>query len=156
MPVTPSEIMLSKIWAKGLVILVAAVLSMKLVVQFWLQAPIAGSVAQSRFFVDEPSDQGDTEMKLLLSQITTKQLQRLGALRGVSGSTLAAKLLVTIIRNGLYEPCLMNIYRCARLSGDWVFRWGLIPLKAAHLHQSLIRIHPKKQHRRLGRRHDED
>ena len=44
MPVTPSEIMLSKIWANGLVILVAAVLSMKLVVQLWLQVPIAGSL----------------------------------------------------------------------------------------------------------------
>jgi len=44
MPVTPSEIMLSKIWANGLVILVAALLSMKLVVQLWLQVPIAGSL----------------------------------------------------------------------------------------------------------------
>jgi ABC-2 type transport system permease protein len=44
MPVTPSEIMLSKIWANGLVILVAAILSMKLVVQVWLQVPIAGSL----------------------------------------------------------------------------------------------------------------
>ena len=44
MPVTPSEIMLSKIWANGLVILVAAILSMKLVVQLWLQVPIAGSL----------------------------------------------------------------------------------------------------------------
>ena len=44
MPVTPSEIMLSKIWANGLVILVAAFLSVKLVVQLWLQVPIAGSL----------------------------------------------------------------------------------------------------------------
>ena len=44
MPVTPSEIMLSKIWANGLVILVAAILSVKLVVQLWLQVPIAGSL----------------------------------------------------------------------------------------------------------------
>ena len=44
MPVTPSEIMLSKIWANGLVILVAAILSMKLVVQLWLQVPVAGSL----------------------------------------------------------------------------------------------------------------
>jgi ABC-2 type transport system permease protein len=44
MPVTPSEIMLAKIWANGLVILVAAMLSMKLVVQLWLQVPIAGSL----------------------------------------------------------------------------------------------------------------
>ena len=44
MPVTPSEIMLSKIWANELVILVAAILSMKLVVQLWLQLPVAGSL----------------------------------------------------------------------------------------------------------------
>ena len=44
MPVTPGEIMLSKIWANGLVILVAAYLSVKLVVQLWLQVPIAGSL----------------------------------------------------------------------------------------------------------------
>ena len=44
MPVTPSEIMLSKIFANGLVILIAAVLSMNLVVQLWLQVPIAGSL----------------------------------------------------------------------------------------------------------------
>jgi ABC-2 type transport system permease protein len=44
MPVTPSEIMLSKIWANGLVILIAALLSVNLVVQVWLQVPIAGSL----------------------------------------------------------------------------------------------------------------
>ena len=44
MPVTPNEVMLAKIWANGLVILVAAVVSMKLVVQLVLQVPIAGSL----------------------------------------------------------------------------------------------------------------
>ena len=44
MPVVPSEIMLAKIWANGLVILAAAYLSVKLVVQLWLQVPIAGSL----------------------------------------------------------------------------------------------------------------
>jgi ABC-2 type transport system permease protein len=45
MPVTPAEIMLSKIWANGLVIVVAAVLSLLLVVQLLLQVPVAGSLA---------------------------------------------------------------------------------------------------------------
>jgi ABC-2 type transport system permease protein len=45
MPVTPQEIMLAKIWANGLVIVVAAVLSLLFVVQAFLQVPIAGSVA---------------------------------------------------------------------------------------------------------------
>ncbi|RBP05794.1 ABC-2 type transport system permease protein [Roseiarcus fermentans] len=44
MPVTPGEIMLSKICANGLVILIAAYLSVRLVVQVWLQVPIAGSL----------------------------------------------------------------------------------------------------------------
>jgi hypothetical protein len=36
--------MLSKIWANGLVIIVAALFSLWLVVQWWLQVPIAGSI----------------------------------------------------------------------------------------------------------------
>lgn len=43
MPVVPSEIMLSKILANGIVVLVAAFLSLQLVVQWWLQVPVAGS-----------------------------------------------------------------------------------------------------------------
>jgi ABC-2 type transport system permease protein len=45
MPVTPTEIMLSKIWANGLVIILAALLSLVAVVQGLLQVPIAGSLA---------------------------------------------------------------------------------------------------------------
>jgi ABC-2 type transport system permease protein len=44
MPVVPIEIMLSKILANGIVILVSAGLSLLLVVQWWLQVPIAGSI----------------------------------------------------------------------------------------------------------------
>ncbi|MBP2550735.1 ABC-2 type transport system permease protein [Neorhizobium galegae] len=44
MPVTPGEIMLSKIWANGLVIVVAAVLSLTVVVERVLHVPIAGSL----------------------------------------------------------------------------------------------------------------
>ena len=44
MPVIPAEIMLSKIIANGLVILVAAILSLNLVVEWWLKVPIAGSL----------------------------------------------------------------------------------------------------------------
>ncbi len=43
MPVVPAEIMLSKILANGIVILLAAGLSLLFVVQWWLQVPIAGS-----------------------------------------------------------------------------------------------------------------
>ncbi|AAV93439.1 ABC transporter permease [Ruegeria pomeroyi] len=44
MPVTPSEIMVAKIWANGLVIVVAAILSLWIVVQTVLAVPIAGSI----------------------------------------------------------------------------------------------------------------
>src|SRR5215471_12740347 len=43
MPVIPAEIMLGKSLANGIVILAAAQLSLWLVVQWWLQVPIAGS-----------------------------------------------------------------------------------------------------------------
>lgn len=45
MPVTPAEIMTSKVWSMGLVVLLASALSMKFVVQGWLRVPIQGSVS---------------------------------------------------------------------------------------------------------------
>jgi ABC-2 type transport system permease protein len=45
MPVTPLQIMLAKVWSMGLVVLVAAALSLLLVVQGWLRVPIEGSLA---------------------------------------------------------------------------------------------------------------
>ncbi|WP_324753233.1 ABC transporter permease [Roseovarius sp. Pro17] len=44
MPVTPSEIMVAKIWANGLAIVAAAILSLLLVVQLVLGVPITGSI----------------------------------------------------------------------------------------------------------------
>lgn len=44
MPVVPAEIMLAKMFANGLVILVAAMLSLQFVVHQWIGAPIAGSI----------------------------------------------------------------------------------------------------------------
>ncbi|MCC6213140.1 MAG: ABC-2 transporter permease [Burkholderiales bacterium] len=45
MPVTPAEIMLSKIWSMGLVVLLAAAFSLLFVVQTVLQVRIEGSIA---------------------------------------------------------------------------------------------------------------
>src|SRR5258707_2354782 len=42
MPVVPSEIMLAKMIANGLVILVAAMLSLQFVVHWWIGSPING------------------------------------------------------------------------------------------------------------------
>jgi ABC-2 type transport system permease protein len=44
MPLTPFEIAMSKIWANGLVILIAAALSLYFVVRAFLHIPIAGSI----------------------------------------------------------------------------------------------------------------
>lgn len=45
MPLRPAEIMLAKVWANGLVIVVAATLSLYLLIQGVLAVPVAGSVA---------------------------------------------------------------------------------------------------------------
>ena len=44
MPVTPAEIMLAKVWAMGLVVLLAAGIGLLVVVRGVLRVPIAGSV----------------------------------------------------------------------------------------------------------------
>lgn len=44
MPLRPFEIVLAKVWANGLVILTAAVLSLYIVIQWSLDVPIAGSI----------------------------------------------------------------------------------------------------------------
>ncbi|MCJ9710295.1 ABC transporter permease, partial [Bordetella hinzii] len=45
MPVTPTEIMLAKVWSMGLVVLVAAGLSLTFIVRGALHIPIEGSIA---------------------------------------------------------------------------------------------------------------
>jgi hypothetical protein len=62
------------------------------------------TVDQSRTVVSESSVEARDELKVLLPQITTEQLG--GALRGISVSTLASELLVTIARDGLYDAVL--------------------------------------------------
>nr|WP_316640079.1 ABC transporter permease [uncultured Roseateles sp.] len=45
MPVTPAEIMLAKVWAMGLVVLLAALVALVFVVQGVLRVPVQGSIA---------------------------------------------------------------------------------------------------------------
>ena len=61
---------------------------------------------QSRTVVSESSVEVRAELKVLLPRITTEQLRQRGALRGISGSTLASELLMTIARDGLYDAVL--------------------------------------------------
>jgi ABC-2 type transport system permease protein len=44
MPVAPFEIMLAKIWAMGLVVLLASAFALRFIVEGWLQIPIQGSL----------------------------------------------------------------------------------------------------------------
>jgi ABC-2 type transport system permease protein len=44
MPMTPAEIMLAKVWATGLIVLIASTLSVIFVIKGWLGIPIQGSV----------------------------------------------------------------------------------------------------------------
>jgi len=63
-------------------------------------------VKQNRTVVSESSVEVCIELKVLLPQLTAKQLRERGTLRGISGSTLAAELLVAIARDGLYDAVL--------------------------------------------------
>lgn len=45
MPLTPAEIMISKIWSMGLVVIIASVLSLHFIIQGLLKMPIAGSIS---------------------------------------------------------------------------------------------------------------
>jgi transposase-like protein len=64
------------------------------------------TVDQSLTVIGESSVEVRAELKVLLPQITTEQLRQRGALRGISGSTLASELLVTVARDSLYDAVL--------------------------------------------------
>jgi hypothetical protein len=64
------------------------------------------TVEPSQLVGRESPVEARAELKVLLPQITTEQLQQRGALRGMSGSTLAQELLVMIARDGLYDAVL--------------------------------------------------
>jgi Helix-turn-helix domain of resolvase len=53
-----------------------------------------------------PPSEPLVELKLRIPSLTEAQLRQRAALRGVSGATLAAELLVTIASDGLYDAVL--------------------------------------------------
>ena len=53
-----------------------------------------------------PAPEPLVELKLRIPSLTEAQLRQRAALRGVSGATLAAELLVTIASDGLYDAVL--------------------------------------------------
>jgi hypothetical protein len=64
------------------------------------------TVEQSPTVVSQSSAEVRIELTVLLPRITAEQLRQRGALRGISGSTLASELLVTIARDGLYDAVI--------------------------------------------------
>jgi hypothetical protein len=63
------------------------------------------TVEQSRTVATSSADVR-IEFKVLLPKMAIEQLRQRGASRGISGSTLASELLVTIARDGLYDAVL--------------------------------------------------
>jgi ABC-2 type transport system permease protein len=78
MPVTPIDIMLSKIWANGLVIVVAALLSCIVIVGWLLQVPIAGSI--TLFIVGAVAYQFSVNALGILLATFTTSMQQFGLL----------------------------------------------------------------------------
>lgn len=82
---------------------------------------VHGNVGSTRHIAHRPSIPSETnarwgeatvpseplvELKLRIPSLTEAQLRQRAALRGVSGATLAAELLVTIASDGLYDAVL--------------------------------------------------
>ena len=81
---------------------------------------VHGKVGSTRHVAPRPSEPSEStrwteapppleplvELKLRIPSLTEAQLRQRAALRGVSGATLAAELLVTIASDGLYDAVL--------------------------------------------------
>jgi len=62
--------------------------------------------SESTRWTEPPPPEPLVELKLRIPSLTEAQLRQRAALRGVSGATLAAELLVTIASDGLYDAVL--------------------------------------------------
>jgi|SRR5215469_850711 len=63
-------------------------------------------IESARWDEPAPSSEPLVELKLRIPSLTEAQLRQRAALKGVSGATLAAELLVTIASDGLYDAVL--------------------------------------------------
>jgi hypothetical protein len=66
----------------------------------------AAQIESARWVQPEAPSEPLVELKLRIPSLTEAQLRQRAALRGVSGATLAAELLVTIASDGLYDAVL--------------------------------------------------
>jgi len=93
LPITPAELILAKIWANGLVIVVAALLSLWLVVQWLLAVPIPLFIAGAVVYQFSVAALG------ILLATFTRSMPQIGLLAmpvliaGISGAFLSAALL---------------------------------------------------------------
>ncbi|QCO57782.1 ABC transporter permease (plasmid) [Pseudorhodobacter turbinis] len=154
MPVSPSEIMLAKIWANGLAIIVAAVLSLWLVVQGILGVPIAGSI--SLFVVGTVLYLVSvTGLGILLATFTTSMpqfgllaLPVLVVMNLLSGSTTPMESIPTWLQNIMQIAPSTHfvsfsqaiLYRGAGLETVWPDMLVMVGLSAAFFVAALLRF----------------
>ncbi len=154
MPVSPSEIMLAKIWANGLVIIIAAVLSLWLVVQGLLGVPIAGSVslfvAGAILYLVSVTGLG-----ILLATFTTSMpqfgllaLPILVIMNLLSGSTTPMESIPTWLQNVMqFSPSTHFVsfaqailYRGAGFETVWLDMLVMVGLSATFFALALVRF----------------
>lgn len=154
MPVTPFEIMMSKIWSMGLVVLISTWGALLLVVQGWLGVPIAGSItlfligAALHLFVT-------TSLGIFLATIAKSTAQFamllilvLLPLQMLSGGSTPRESMPEIVQNiMLFAPTTHFVelgqailYRGAGFDVVWTSFVWLIGIGAAFFTLSLIRF----------------
>lgn len=154
MPVTPSDIMLSKILANGMVILVAALISLKVVVEGFLQVPVAGSLPL--FIAGALLYQFSvTALGLLIATFTTSMPQFgliampvLVIMNLLSGSTTPMETMPGWLQEFMQISPSTHfvsfaqsvLYRGADLSIVWHQLVGLVVIGAAFFAASFIRF----------------
>ncbi len=154
MPVSPSEIMLAKIWANGLAIIIAAVLSLWLVVQGILGVPIAGSI--TLFVVGTVLYLGSvTGLGILLATFTTSMpqfgllaLPVLVVMNLLSGSTTPIESIPDWLQTVMQIAPSTHfvafsqaiLYRGAGLETVWINMLVMVALSAIFFTVALLRF----------------
>ncbi len=154
MPVTPADVMLAKIWANGLVIVVAAVLSLIFVVQGLLKVPIQGSLVL--FILGAVVYQFSvTALGILLATFTTSMPQFgllvmpvLVIMNLLSGSTTPMESMPVWLQNVMQVSPATHfvsfsqavLYRGATLAIVWLQLVAMAAISAVFFLVSLVRF----------------
>lgn len=154
MPVTPVDIMLAKIWANGLVILAAALVSLEVVVELLLNVPVAGSVVL--FLTGATFYQFSvTALGILIATFTTSMPQFgllampiLVVMNLLSGSTTPMESMPQWLQNVMQVSPSTHfvsfaqaiLYRGAGLAIVWPQLLAMVAIGAAFFAVSLMRF----------------